>query len=92
MSFMRGGGVGGRWIFCRKCDRNIELYNIYILRNILKRVFKVLGWIADPSLKALILSFCIFVYNYVFMLINIYLSVDIPIEFLYLCKPKVIMI
>lgn len=57
MSFMRGRGVGGRWIFCRKSDRNIELYNIYILRNILKRVFKVLGWIADPSLKALMLSF-----------------------------------
>ena len=49
MSFMRGRGVGGRLVFCRKSDRNIELYNIYILRNILKRVFKVLGWIADSS-------------------------------------------
>lgn len=92
MSFILGRGVGGRWSSWQKCEWNIELYNIHILRNILKRVFKVLGWIADPSLKALILSFCIFVYNYVFMLINIYLSVDITIEFLYLCKPKVIMI
>lgn len=81
MSFIRGRGVGGRWSSWQKCEWNIELYNIHILRNILKRVFKVLGWIADPSLKALILSFCIFVYNYVSMLINIYLSVDISIEF-----------
>lgn len=79
MSFIRGRGVGGRWSFWQKCEWNIELYNIHILRNILKRVFKVLGLIADPSLKALMLSFCIFVYNYVSMLINIYLSVDISI-------------
>lgn len=57
MSFMRGRGVGGRLGFWWKFDWNIELYNIYILRNILRRVFKVLGWIADPSLKALMLSF-----------------------------------
>ena len=81
MSFILGRGVGGRWSSWQKCEWNIELYNIHILRNILKRVFKVLGWIADPSLKALILSFLYFVYNYVFMLINIYLSVDISIEF-----------
>lgn len=79
MSFIRGRGVGGRWSSWQKCEWNIGLYNIHILRNILKRVFKVLGWIADPSLKALMLSFCIFVYNYVSMLINIYLSVDISI-------------
>lgn len=66
MSFIRGRGVGGRWSFYRKCDRNIELYNIYILRNILKRVFKVLGWIADPSLKALMLSFFVFMYKNMF--------------------------